>query len=118
MFPYSKGWRVVTTGDEPLGSTIRAAGWNFFFTVCRREGSALGTLKPETLERAVRRILRKVQELYFNAVEIDKIEHHKALGLVPYVSVSAHARHIQQSAELENDERRKTAQVQSAWAIG
>ena len=118
MSPYSRGWRVVTVGPEPLGRTIQATGWNFFFTVCKLEGFALGTRKPETLDRAMRRILRKLQELHFNAVEIDTIEDRKALGLVTYISIAAHARHIQRSEQLESDEQRKTAQLQSGWAAG
>ncbi|HWR15434.1 MAG TPA: hypothetical protein VN577_11445 [Terriglobales bacterium] len=115
---YSKSWRLITTDQETLSGSIAAAGWNFFFTVLKLEGLAFGTLAPKTLDRALRRILRQVQDMHFNAVEIVKVETHKALGLVPYIGISAHARHIQRSEQLENDEQRKTAQAQSAWAIG
>jgi hypothetical protein len=115
---YSKNWRVVTTGQKALGSRIEAVGWNFFFTVGKLEGSAFGALTPMNLGRAVRRILRQVQDLHFNAVEIGKIQTHSALGFVRYISISAHARHIQKSEQLDNAQQRKTAQSQSAWAIG
>jgi hypothetical protein len=115
---YSKDWRVVTTDQKSLGDRIDAAGWNFFFTVGKLEESALGALNPKTLGKAMRRILRQVQDLHFNAVEIGKIQTHSALGLVRYISISAHARHIQRSEQLENEQQRKTTQAQSAWAIG
>lgn len=115
---YSKNWRVVATDPRTLGPRIDAAGWNFFFTVGKLEGSAFGSLNPTNLGRALRRILRQVQDLHFNAVEIGKVQAHNALGFIPYVSISAHARHIQQSEQLDNDQQRKIAQAQSAWAIG
>jgi hypothetical protein len=111
---YSKNWRIVTTDQRALGPRIDAAGWNFFFTVGKLEGSALGALNSRTLSRALRRVLRQVQDLHFNAVEIGKIQTHNALGFVRYISISAHARHIQQSEQLDNDQQRKTAQSQSA----
>src|ERR1700755_358317 len=67
---YSHGWRVVSTASRTLDARIVAAHWNFFFTVGKLEGSALGRLKPMNLRTALRRILRQVQELNFNAVEI------------------------------------------------
>lgn len=116
---FAKDWHVVTTDSRKfLGERIDAAGWNFFFTVGKLEGLALGALNPKTLEKAIRRILRQVQDLHFNAAEIGKIQTHRAFGLIRYISVSAHARHIQRSEQLDNDQQRKATQDRSAWAIG
>jgi len=115
---YSPGWRQVTLDRQLLDATIAAAGWHFFFTAGKLEGTALGALNPVNLRRAMRSILRQVKERNFNAVQITGIKSHKAFGLVRYVGISAHARHIQRSVQLDNDRQRKTAQEQSSWAVG
>jgi len=115
---YSKDWRVVTTGERALAQTIEAAGWNFFFTVGKLEGMAFGALSPNTVRRALRSILRQVEEQHFNAVQITGIAERKAMGLIRYITISAHARHLQRSEQLDTDQVRKTQQTQSAWAVG
>jgi len=115
---YSPGWRQVTTERRLLDATISAAGWHFFFTVGKLEGSAFGALNPANLRRAMLSILRQVKERNFNAVQITGIKSRKAFGLVRYIGVSAHARHIQKSVQLDNDQERRIAHEQSSWAIG
>lgn len=115
---YSDDWRVVTTAERALDQTIVAAGWNFFFTVGKLEGTAFGALNPTNLRRALRGILREVRERHFNAVQITGIQSRKVAGLIRYITISAHARHIQRSEQLDNDQQRKIAQTQSAWAVG
>jgi hypothetical protein len=115
---YSPGWRQVTTDRQLLDATIAAAGWHFFFTVGKMEGSAFGALTSLNLRRAMRSILRHVKEQNFNAVQITAIKSRKAFGLIRYIGVSAHARHIQKSVQLDNDQQRKIAREQSAWAVG
>jgi hypothetical protein len=114
---YGYNWRVVTTRPELLDAKITAAGWNFFFTVGKLEASALGSLTPPTLGRALRRILRQVHELHFNAVQITAIHSRHWFG-IPSIRIAAHARHIQKGEQLATDQQRKTAQDQSTWAVG
>lgn len=115
---YANNWRVMTTDRQTFEHRIAIAGWNFFFTVGNLEASAFGRLTPPNLRRAVLGILRQVQDGHFNAVEIAEIRSRKALGMIRTVSVSANARHIQKSEQLDTDEQRELAQAQSAWAIG
>ncbi|HLH07160.1 MAG TPA: hypothetical protein VKW78_07980 [Terriglobales bacterium] len=115
---YSRGWQVVTNDQRTFDASIAAAGWNFFFTVGKLEGIAFGRLNSLNLSRAMRRILRQVKERNFNAVQITGIKIFKALGLIRYVRISAHARHLQKSSQLDTDQQRKIAQEQSAWAVG
>jgi len=115
---FSKDWRVITTDRKALDTRISSAGWNFFFTVGKLESSAFGAMTPASIRRGLRSILRQVQDLHFNAVEIGEIQSHHTFGLIRWISVSAYARHIQRSEQLENDQERKTAQSQSAWAMG
>ena len=114
---YSPGWRQVTSDRKLLETTIAAAGWHFFFTVGKLEGSAFGALNSRNLGRALRSILRQVKERHFNAVQITAMKSRKAFGLVRYITVSAHARHIQGSVQLDSDQQRKTSQEQSIWAV-
>ena len=115
---YANDWRVITTDHQTLEHRIGMAGWNFFFTVSKLEASALGSLTPANLRRAVLGILRQVQDRHFNAVEIGNIRTREAFGFIPSISVSANARHVQKNAQLDTDQQRKLAQAQSAWAIG
>jgi len=113
---YSPAWQVVTSDQRLLDAQIGAAGWNFFFTVGKLEGSAFGALTAANSRRAMRGILRQVQERHFNAVQITEITSRKMFGFIPYVGISAHARHIQRSEQLATNQERKRAQDQSAWA--
>ena len=115
---HSPGWRQVTTDRQLLETTIAAAGWHFFFTVGKLEGTAFGALNPDNLGRALHSILRQVKERHFNAVQITGMKSRKAFGLIRYIRVSAHARHIQRSEQLDSDPQRTTAQEQSIWAVG
>jgi hypothetical protein len=115
---YSPGWRQVTTDRQLLETTIAAAGWHFFFAVGKLEGTAFGALNPVNLRQAMHSILRQVKERHFNAVQITGMKSRKAFGLIRFIAVSAHARHIQRSVQLDNDQQRETAQEQSIWAVG
>lgn len=115
---YANNWRVITTDRQTLEHRVIISGWNFFFTVSKLEASAFGSLNPANLRRAVLGILRQVQDRHFNTVEIAEIRSRKTFGLIRSISVAAYARHIQKSEQLDTDQQRRTAQAQSAWAIG
>jgi hypothetical protein len=52
------------------------------------------------------RILGEVNEQHFNGLEVTRIVSKRFLGL-PYVSVSAHPRHVQQNCYLDGAEARR-----------
>jgi len=111
-------WSVVTAPDAfALDRTIHAAGWNFFFMAAEVKTMFLGFLGEEKMRRALKRILAKVQLQHFNGLEITGITARHFLG-VPYVTVSAHSRHMQQSCNLDSSEVRRTSQNDAAWARG
>jgi hypothetical protein len=56
---------------------------------------ALGREELRTLRRAVKRILVKREGQEFNSVEVTEIISKRFLG-IPFMSVTAHFRHIQQ----------------------
>jgi hypothetical protein len=116
--PYSGNWSVVKTLDGfALDSKIRAAGWNFFFMAAEVKVMFFGALGTKKIQNAVKRILAKVRHQNFNGLEVTGIVAKRFLG-VPYATVSAHSRHIQQSWRLDSAEARRTSQREAEWARG
>ena len=94
------GWRAVRNLDGyELGRKIEAANWNFFYLAGEIGAIALGREGPGTLRRAVKRILAKQEGQKFNALEVTEIISKRFLG-IPFMSVTAHSRHIQQGIGL------------------
>src|SRR5207245_11169503 len=70
------------------------------------KGTAFGRLAAKSIQRALNRIFVNVRKLDFNCLEVTRIEDNRVLGL-PYITVCAHSRRIQQGCLLESaDERR------------
>jgi hypothetical protein len=94
------GWRAVRNLDGyELGRKIEAANWNFFYLAGEIGAIALGREGPGTLHRAVKRILAKQEGQKFNSLEVTEIISKRFLG-IPFMSVTAHSRHIQQGIGL------------------
>ena len=92
------GWKAVKDLDgHQLGRKIEGAKWNFFYLAGEIRVTVLGS-SSKTLRRAVKHALAK-QEKQFNSLEIASVVLKRFLGL-PFMSVVAHTRHIQQSARL------------------
>lgn len=104
-------WSVVKALDGvALDRKIHAAGWNFFFMAAEVKVRFFGALGTTNISNGLRRILAKVRHENFNGLEITGIAARRFLG-VPYVTLSAHSRHIQQSCQLDGAEARHTSQV-------
>jgi hypothetical protein len=111
-------WNLVKALDgSSLDRKIHAAGWNFFFMATEVKTMFFGFLGEEKIKRALKRILAKVKPLHFNGLEVTQITAGRFLG-VPYVTVSAHSRHMQQSCNLDSSASRRTSQNDAAWARG
>ena len=96
--PYSSGWRSVNNlGLNELDAAIRKAGWTFFFMAGEIKISAFGFDKEGAVRRAVKRVITSVESHKCNCVEITEVSAKSFLGM-PYVNVSAHSRHIQESS--------------------
>jgi hypothetical protein len=94
------GWGAVRNLDGyELGRKIEEAGWNFFYLAGEIRAMALGVEGPGTLRRAVKRILAKQEGQRFNSLEVTEIISKRFLG-IPFMSVTAHSRHIQQGIGL------------------
>jgi len=94
------GWRAVKNIDVyGLGRKIEEANWNFFYLAGEIRAIAFGSGERETLARAVKQILAKREEQMFNCLEITEVRAKRFFG-IPYLSVAAHSRHIQESISL------------------
>lgn len=116
--PCLREWSLVKVlNGLELDRKIHAAGWNFFFMAGEIKATFLGSIGPARIQSALKRIAAKVTGQHFNSLEITEIITRHFLG-VPYVTVSAHSRHMQQSCYLDGLEARRTSQTDAAWAKG
>ena len=72
--------------------------------------SAFGFNRARMIHAALQRVISSVQQQKCNCLEIDEVAMHSFLG-VPYVSVSAHPRHIQKGILFAGQTDRKAANV-------
>jgi len=90
------GWRVVKNLDGyGLGQKIYETKWYFFYLAGEIRAIALGREGLGTVRRAVMQILAKREGQEFNSLEITKVASKRFLG-IPFMSITAHFRHIQQ----------------------
>ena len=116
--PCSGEWSLLNVLDGfALDRKIHAAGWNFFFMAAEVKVMFFGSLGAVKIQKALKRILEKVKPQQFNGLQVTEIVARRFLG-VPYVTVSAHSRHMQQSCYLESAEARETFQHDAEWARG
>ena len=116
--PCSAGWSLLKVLDAfSLDRKIHAAGWNFFFMATEVKVMFFGSVGAAKIQNALKRILKKVKEQHFNGLEVTEIVSRRFLG-VPYVTISAHPRHMQQSCYLDTAEVRQTNQRNAEWARG
>jgi hypothetical protein len=98
--PYLKGWRLVKSpGSSGIDLKLREAGWTFFYTAGEVDAMAFGSKSEKTTQRAVQKVIAKIKSDTFNCVEISQVAAKGFRGL-PYVTVAAHPRHIQESTFL------------------
>ncbi len=98
--PCATGWRLVNNLDGyGLDRKIHEAGWTFFSLAGEIKATVFGFDGQKTVRRAVKRILAKLKSEKFNSLEITRVASKRFLG-VPYASVSARSRHIQESVFL------------------
>ena len=114
--PCSGNWSLIKVLDGfALDRKIQAAGWNFFFMAAELKVMFFGSLGAAKIQNAVKRILEKVKPQHFNGLEVTGIVARHFLG-VPYVTVSAHSRHMQPSCYLDSPDARQTSQNNAEWA--
>ncbi len=94
------GWRVVKNLDrQALTREVEKANWNFFYLAGEMRATVFGREGLGALRRAVKCVLAKQEGQKFNSLEITKVVSKRFLG-IPFMSVTAHSRHIQQGIGL------------------
>ena len=94
------GWRVIRNLDRStLVRNIEGANWTFFYLAGEIRATVLGRDRPGTLRTAVKCVLAKQRGQRFNSLEVTKVVSKRFLG-IPFMSVTAHSRHIQQGVGL------------------
>jgi hypothetical protein len=116
--PCSGNWNAIKSLDGvSLDRKIRATGWNFFFISAEVKVMFFGAPGATKIQNALQRILAKVKPQHFNALEVTGIVASHFLG-VPYVTVSAHSRHLQQGCYLDSSETRQASHNSTELAEG
>ena len=92
--PDSNGWAAVKDDRSTFEKAVQKAGWTLFFMAGEIDATVLGFDKEKALRAAFRRLIANVTSQHCNGIEITRVTSRSFLG-VPYVKVSAHARHLQ-----------------------
>lgn len=101
--PFIPGWNWVKNLDSiGMDRLINKAGWNFFYFAGGIEMIAFGSDREQATGKALKRIIASLKAKNFNCLEITHVTAKHFLGW-PYVSVSAHSRHVQKSRVLFAD---------------
>ena len=91
----SSAWTSVKDLDRnEFAGKIDSAGWTFFFMAGDIKATVFGFNRQKTLSAALKQIIASVKSDRCNSLEITEVTR-KSFLKVPYVSVSAHSRHIQ-----------------------
>lgn len=90
----SNGWAAVTGTRSTFEKAIQEAGWTFFFMAGEIKTTVFGFDRQKALHVALKRLIVDVKSQHCNGIEITQIMN-QSFCRVPYVSVSAHARHLQ-----------------------
>ncbi len=94
--PYPNAWMSVKHNLTPyeLEKELATAGWTFFYMAGAVRTTSFGFDRAKMIHRAVKRLITNTKLQKCNCLEIEDVATHSFLGM-PYVSVSAHPRHIQ-----------------------
>lgn len=99
---FSSRWRSVSNLDlNGLDTAINKAGWTFFFMAGEIKITAFGFDQERAVRRAVNQVITNAESHKCNCVEITEVSAKSFLGM-PYVNVTAHSRHIQESPAFGN----------------
>jgi hypothetical protein len=90
----SNGWTTVNGGRSAFEKSVEAAGWTLFFMAGEIRTTVFGFDRQKALRTALLRLIRDVTSQHCNSIEITRVTGSSFLS-VPYVSVSAHPRHLQ-----------------------
>jgi hypothetical protein len=92
--PNSNGWATVNGTRSAFEKAIDEEGWTLFFMAGEIKTTVFGFDRQDALRVALNRLIAIVKSQHCNGIDIMRVRD-KSFLKVPYVSVSAHARHLQ-----------------------
>ncbi len=105
---YSGSWRSLGISESSgLDRKVRTAGWSLFFMADELRAVVPAWGGQNTLRQGVKRLLAQTQMQHFNCLEVTQILKKHFLG-IPYVSIAAHSRHIQDGCQIQSIEQRSS----------
>jgi hypothetical protein len=114
----SHGWAAVTDLRATFDKAIQDAGLTFFFMAGEIKTTVFGFDRQKALRAALKRLIAGVKSQHCNSIEITRVMGKSFLG-VPYVSVSAHPRHLQKgmffSANGKGSDPEPVSQAKFEW---
>lgn len=90
----SNGWAAIKDICATFEKTVQEAGWTFFFMAGEIKTTVFGFDRQKALRVALKRLIADVKSQHCNSIEITQVIGRTFLK-APYVSVFAHARHLQ-----------------------
>jgi hypothetical protein len=98
--PYLKGWKLVKNlSSSGMDRKLCEVGWTFFYMAGEVNAIAFGSDSEETTRRAVKKVIANMKSDRYNCLEISRVAA-KSFMELPYVTVAAHPRHVQESIYL------------------
>lgn len=91
--PDSSGWTTLNGARAAFEKDVQEAGWTFFFMAGKIKATVFGFDRQKTRRAALQRLMLNVKSHNCNAIEITQVAL-KSFFKVPYISVTAHARHL------------------------
>jgi hypothetical protein len=91
----SSGWATVNGSRSAFEKTIYEEGWTFFFIAGEIKATVFGFDRQNALRAALKRLITVVKSQHCNSIEITAVVD-KSFLRMPYVSVFAHSRHLQE----------------------
>ena len=88
------GWAGIENGRSAFEKTIQEDGWTYFFMAGEIKATAFGLDRHKRLGAVRHRLITDARAQHSNSIEITTVTSKSFLG-VPYVSVTAHVRHLQ-----------------------
>lgn len=90
----SNGWAAVKDARSKFDKAIQDAGWTFFFLAGKIKANVFGFDGQKARRVALNRLIADAKSQHCNSIEITLVVD-KSFLKVPYVSISAHPRHLQ-----------------------
>ncbi len=94
---HASGWTAMNGTCSSFEKEIEAAGWTLFYMAGEIKVTVFGPEADQNLASALKKLIKDVKAQHFNGVEITGVAR-KSFLKVPYIRVTAHARHLQMGA--------------------